>query len=347
MSTSDATGAGPEELRHERSGSDAATLFATMWAVAVLFHVLSGPMRFQAFPPTALGLVLLGAGVTAVAVLVRPHDLRWLVALAGFQIVSVWLEAPLLGNHWLIAGFVDLALLVAAAMVWWRQRTFDADRVFAVFAPAARWVLLISYGFAAFAKLNHAFLDPTVSCATFFARESLAAFGLDHLVTGGASQTVIGATLAVELAIPVLLLVRRTRIAGVVLAVGFHTVLALDLAHPFFDFSTVLFALFVLFLPPPFAGWLRSKLAARGRVGRLLQAGGHVILVVVAGLLLAALGPPTPTLAVVVLAGAFLLARLITAFLFGVTATDPLVFAGVPILLAAVALVAVWLPARR
>jgi predicted permease len=44
---------------------------------------------------------------------------------------------------------------------------------------------------------------------------------------------------------------------------------------------------------------------------------------------------------------AFGLARLITAFLFGVTAKDPLVFAGVPILLTLVALVAVWLPARR
>jgi predicted permease len=50
---------------------------------------------------------------------------------------------------------------------------------------------------------------------------------------------------------------------------------------------------------------------------------------------------------VIGLAGAFLLARLITAFLFGVTATDPLVFAGVPLLLAAVAFFAVWLPARR
>jgi predicted permease len=47
------------------------------------------------------------------------------------------------------------------------------------------------------------------------------------------------------------------------------------------------------------------------------------------------------------LAAAFGLARLITAFLFGVTAKDPLVFAGVPALLAAVAFLAVWLPARR
>ena len=33
--------------------------------------------------------------------------------------------------------------------------------------------------------------------------------------------------------------------------------------------------------------------------------------------------------------------------LFGVTTRDPLVFAGVPLLLTVVALLAVWLPARR
>ena len=64
-------------------------------------------------------------------------------------------------------------------------------------------------------------------------------------------------------------------------------------------------------------------------------------MVVTQGMMLAGVG------IAIGLAGAFLLARLITAFLFGVTATDPLVFAGVPLLLAAVAFVAVWLPARR
>jgi len=47
------------------------------------------------------------------------------------------------------------------------------------------------------------------------------------------------------------------------------------------------------------------------------------------------------------LAAAFGLARLITTFLFGVTAKDPLVFSAVPLILAAVAFFAVWLPARR
>ena len=59
------------------------------------------------------------------------------------------------------------------------------------------------------------------------------------------------------------------------------------------------------------------------------------------GMLLALVG------VVIGIAGAFALARVITAFLFGVTARDPIVFGGVPVLLAAVAFFAVWLPARR
>ena len=47
------------------------------------------------------------------------------------------------------------------------------------------------------------------------------------------------------------------------------------------------------------------------------------------------------------LAAAFGLAKLIASFLFGVTARDPMVFIIVPVLLSAVALIGVWLPARR
>jgi len=47
------------------------------------------------------------------------------------------------------------------------------------------------------------------------------------------------------------------------------------------------------------------------------------------------------------LAAAFWLAKLIATLLFGVTARDPLVFGGVPALLTLVALLAVWIPARR
>jgi ABC-type antimicrobial peptide transport system permease subunit len=50
---------------------------------------------------------------------------------------------------------------------------------------------------------------------------------------------------------------------------------------------------------------------------------------------------------VVGIAAAFGLTRFLASFLFGVKSWDPMVFIAVPVILAAVALFAVWLPATR
>ena len=47
------------------------------------------------------------------------------------------------------------------------------------------------------------------------------------------------------------------------------------------------------------------------------------------------------------LVGAFGLSRYMASLLFGVATKDPLVFAGVPVLLAVIALLSVWIPAGR
>ena len=64
-------------------------------------------------------------------------------------------------------------------------------------------------------------------------------------------------------------------------------------------------------------------------------------MVVLHGMRLAVVG------VVVGLAAAFALTETIAAFLYGVTARDPVVFVGAPVLLATVALLAVWIPAIR
>jgi putative ABC transport system permease protein len=64
-------------------------------------------------------------------------------------------------------------------------------------------------------------------------------------------------------------------------------------------------------------------------------------MVIVQGMRLAVIG------VLIGLASAFGLARVVASLLYGVTPRDPLVFAAAPILLALVAFVGVWLPARR
>jgi hypothetical protein len=59
------------------------------------------------------------------------------------------------------------------------------------------------------------------------------------------------------------------------------------------------------------------------------------------GMILAGLG------VVLGLGGAFYLSRFLVGFLFGVKAWDPIAFAMTPLLLSAVSLYAVWIPARR
>lgn len=269
-------------------------LFAVMWAMAAIWHLLGNttlaPGWVQTLLAAAAGLVLW-----------RPGSPRALGLLAAAGVLSVWSEAPLLGNHWLLAGFVNVGILMAVAASAVRKRLDDQGDLAARLFPVARLCLLGFYAFASFAKLNSAFFDPSVSCAVFYFNESTDSLGLTSLQLNGAGWlqwAVIVGTVLVELSIPLLLVVRRTRHAGVVLALVFHGVLAADQAHQFFDFSSVLAALFVLFLPESAGTWVaeragstRARLAlVHDRLPMLVHAGAAAAptaagLAVAAGLL--------------------------------------------------------------
>ena len=239
-------------------------VFIRMWGVAALAHLAANGLYGDVLrPSTLVGFALAAVGLLGTAAVVAPRR-RVMLALCTAMPVSAVLEAPFLGNHWLLAGLVSLGYLATGGN-WERFRN------------TARAVTLVFYAFAAFAKLNEGFFDPATSCAVFYADQAAQALGIGSLGAASLAATPtmwLGA--AIELSVVPLVLLAKTRKAGVVLAVTFHSALTLDLAQHFYDFTSVLLALFVLFLDGSFAekfeqrpSWLSPKAV---RIGLQLTA---------------------------------------------------------------------------
>ena len=93
-----------------------------------------------------------------VLLVARPWDLA-LVATASLTIAVAVAEAPYIGNHWLLAALISVALLISV---------FKRDS-WGWFSLTARWMLLGFYAWAAFNKLTEGFFDATASCGLFYA----------------------------------------------------------------------------------------------------------------------------------------------------------------------------------
>lgn len=244
--------------------SPTATVFRCALAVAALFHLAGNPAVGFGSRDIALVPVQLIVGAAAVAVLVRPNRGFPLLVLAAAVPVSAWFEAPMVGNHWVLAAAICLTYLLARLVSALRRD--EEDTTWSLFAPTARVVLLIAYSFMAFSKLNSGFFDPVTSCAVFYQDQITSSWGLSALSVAehpGLGRAVAVGAACVELSVPVLLTLRRTRRFGVPLAMGFHWTLALDLDLHFWDFSALLFACFLLFLD-------------EGQIGRLITTFGRV-----------------------------------------------------------------------
>lgn len=269
-----------------QASRDVLTVFSVMWAVATLFHVwVTVRSAGVVQGPTLLGAAHVVLSGAALAVLWRPRALVPLVVLALAGIWTCWLEAPVLGNHWLLAAMVNLGLLMAL-LVSRRSGFVDPARIGPAFFPMARATLIAFYVFAAFSKLNSAFLDASVSCASYFAQDLRASLHLgfvDSSPDAGWVRLMPLSVIAIEVAIPLLLVIRRTRQVGVVVGLVYHSIVAANMVHPFADFSSGLAALFVLFLPPAFAVGvvdLARRHRRRAQLAHLLAvaAGGIVVL---------------------------------------------------------------------
>ena len=232
------------------ANAEAAKVFALLYAVAVLLHILWPPV-FQPSPavissPTWL---LTGLVLAAVAVIHRPASVGRLLSLAAVQLFDVVYHLPFVPNHWLLTGILSLAILGAAAAVSLSdgRPAVQLGAVYQTLTPSVRISAAIFYFFTFFHKLNTDFLNPSVSCAVRFFEQTVSPFGLAALP--GTGQVVIFGTLAAELALAVGLALPRWQKAACVLGAGFHMLLALDAPHIFYNFSAVMFAVLWVCLP--------------------------------------------------------------------------------------------------
>lgn len=200
--------------------------------------------------------------VAGAAVLHRPTLNRFFL-LIGLQTTHALFDAPFNPDHWLLMFFVNAITWLAALSLCLRSRKFTANELFEYFAPAARIVFLICYGFAAFSKYNTHFLGPASSCARQLAEIQIAASPWMGYVT--VPMLAGGLAVICESAIPLLLLAPRTRRYGILLGLVFHTILVISPAIAVFDFSVTVFTMVYLFAPKEIASRLQQKLSEFAR----------------------------------------------------------------------------------
>lgn len=234
-----------------QSRDSAFSIFGLLWASAALLHIIWVNVLIHQSPFTTVGpLSEVVLALSAAAVIQRPSSVRRLLVLAAIQVLQVGWQLPYTPNHWLLTGCVNVTILCAAMGVKaraWRS-PLRSSAVYQAFAPSVRLEVIIFYGFTFFHKLNADFLDLSSSCAVTFLGHITAPFSVPSLPA--LASLAIFATLGVEFLLPIGLAIPRLRLPAVLLGAGFHFFLALDIIKMFYNFSSVMWALLWVCLPP-------------------------------------------------------------------------------------------------
>lgn len=215
--------------------------FTTLWVLAAAFHYTDSQPR-SILPVLVLGL----------PVLLFPTSAPALAVFVAGNLVMSAMVLPAAANHTVLSLMVALAFAAAGLYALATRSRSDPARPF-----GERWVriartpvgltLLVVYAFTVLHKLNTGFFDTAESCAgTLLAQLT----GLNGLGWGWPEPGIVRAsavgTVVLEAALVVLIAVPRWRRWGLLLGVGFHAMLALA---SFYDFATMVFALYLLLIP--------------------------------------------------------------------------------------------------
>lgn len=228
-------------------------LFSSLLALALVLHQL----WWNGFEVPSLHFAVV---LAAFWVLLRPTSVPRLLIMLALEGLAVWRDMPGAGSHTLLVAVCGASILVYAAWTTAAVRRLpDAGAFFERVAPFLRVALLVLYAAAALAKMNPGYFDAEISCATAML-PGVVWFDPGLVDAPWLSVTAIWGSVLVEAMLPLLLVVPRTRVTGLILGTAFHLVLALAGNVPF---SSLVLAFYVAFLPPGLATRMRTVARAR------------------------------------------------------------------------------------
>jgi hypothetical protein len=286
-------GASPRRAESDGTAGRRFTIFSFLFAAAALFHQARLEDFSSVFPDLAVS-------IAAIALLVRPSSTARFLVLLALEAAAVATDLPAVVNHSLFVALTAVGVFVAVGAGVLTRQPWLGDRgaLFRRLAPVVRVEVVLLYLFAGLAKLNQSFFDPLLSCAPAMT-EDLLTIGPLGLYASWQATPAIGGTLLVELGLPILLFFRRTRLVGVFVGVGFHTVLAVAGHVPFSGFAMAFYFLFVPDDVPQRLDQLRSRRPSWERASAVIGrfASSPAAFAALAGAWLAAagavsLGPP-------------------------------------------------------
>jgi len=256
-----------------QSKYDRLTLFAYLWAWEGFFQQETFWTHLPSWRKYSISWWLLS--IATVLVIARPTSTWLLIAMLTLNLSESWLNLPYDINHLLFEDIINLLILSAVVVVWWQRRSRDAgaaglnsrrarEQLWDAFAPAARVSFILLYVFVTLAKLNVDFLDPKISCAAKLWNEIAPPMLTDAQVPATSALAIYG-TLIAEGGLPLMLAFAPTRGLAILLGLLFHLLLGVH-PHPgVYAFSSLMFALYTLFIGEPLAAVISD------RVERTLQ----------------------------------------------------------------------------
>jgi hypothetical protein len=225
---------------------DGLTAFIPFWGMAALFSIASDPRGLTGREGLIYLLVawlIVGASLVA---LLFPRKTWPLITVAASTVLLYIIRLPVASNNKTITAVFDMTLLLCASVLYMRN-TLSRVNLYEALRMPARLLLAIMYFYGIFHKINTDFLDPTVSCAVGLYKPLAAPFGLQDNLAG--RYIAIYSTFVVE-AIAILALFWRKWFAiGLTIALVFHYVIPISAYSWYMDFSSLVFALYMLSMP--------------------------------------------------------------------------------------------------